>query len=249
MPRLFCVSDIHGFYDELITALDEAGFDKDNEDHWLICCGDYFDRGPYPTAVMYYLRDLTRKILIRGNHEDLVVECCERGFPYRYDFSNGTVGTINELGGAGEGLPFDECCAVALEKVTGFFKTMVNYFETENYVFVHGWLPGVPFEKNPKWREADSRSWDDARWKNGMQNAMVAPIEKTVVCGHYHASWGRAHIDGIGEEFGEDADFSPFYMDGCIAIDACTALTHRVNVLVLEDEFLEVSRYEMVGSE
>ncbi|MBR4864841.1 MAG: hypothetical protein IKU07_09715, partial [Oscillospiraceae bacterium] len=26
-------------------ALARAGFDKNNEDHVLICCGDYFDRG------------------------------------------------------------------------------------------------------------------------------------------------------------------------------------------------------------
>lgn len=247
MPKFFCVSDIHGFYDEFMEALNAAGFDRNDENHYLVCCGDYFDRGPDPYAVMQYLRDLPRKVLIRGNHEDLVVECCERGFPYKYDRTNGTIATIEALGGAGEGLDFQECCAVTLEKVSDFFKTMVDYLETENYVFVHGWLPGVPFERNPKWREADRLSWDDARWKNGMQNALVAPIEKTVVCGHYHASWGRAHIDHSGEEFGEDADFSPFYMDGCIAIDACTAYSHKVNVLVLEDEFLEVNRYEMVG--
>ena len=36
MPKLFVVSDIHGFYDEMMNALDEAGFDPSNEEHWLI---------------------------------------------------------------------------------------------------------------------------------------------------------------------------------------------------------------------
>ena len=45
MPKFFVVSDIHGFYDIFIDALDKAGFDKNNEEHYLICCGDYFDRG------------------------------------------------------------------------------------------------------------------------------------------------------------------------------------------------------------
>jgi hypothetical protein len=38
--KYFVIADPHGFYDEMIKALDEAGFDKDNEDHWLVSCGD-----------------------------------------------------------------------------------------------------------------------------------------------------------------------------------------------------------------
>ena len=66
------MSDIHGFYNEMQKALDEAGFDPKNENHWLITCGDNFDRGPYPVEVMRYLRTLPRKILVRGNHEELL---------------------------------------------------------------------------------------------------------------------------------------------------------------------------------
>ena len=40
-------------------------------------------------------------------------------------------------------------------------------------------------------------------------------------------------------EFGEGADFSPYYGDGVIAIDACTAYSGNVNVLVLEDDLLD----------
>ena len=32
--------------------------------------------------------------------------------------------------------------------------------------------------------------------------------------------------------------FTSYYNDGIIAIDACTAYTHKVNVVVLEDEFI-----------
>ena len=40
-------------------------------------------------------------------------------------------------------------------------------------------------------------------------------------------------------EFDEDAIWDPYYSDGGIAIDACTAHPGKVNVLVIEDEFLE----------
>ena len=38
-----------------------------------------------------------------------------------------------------------------------------------------------------------------------------------------------------GTEFGEDADFSPYYGPGIIAIDACTAFSGKSNCLVIED--------------
>lgn len=33
-----------------------------------------------------------------------------------------------------------------------------------------------------------------------------------------------------------DSDFSPYYANGIIAIDTCTAFSRKVNCMVLEDE-------------
>ena len=46
MKKLFVVSDVHSFYNHLIKALNEKGFDKNNPDHWFVSCGDLLDRGP-----------------------------------------------------------------------------------------------------------------------------------------------------------------------------------------------------------
>ena len=59
---------------------------------------------------------------------------------------------------------------------------------------------------------------------------------KTIVCGHWHCSYGHREFEGNGSEFGEDADFSPYYGKGIIVLDACTAVSGKVNVIVLEDE-------------
>ena len=59
--------------------------------------------------------------------------------------------------------------------------------------------------------------------------------EKTIVCGHWHTSYGHSKYEHKGTEFGEDADFSPYYGPGIIAIDACTAFSGKVNCLVIED--------------
>lgn len=72
-----------------------------------------------------------------------------------------------------------------------------------------------------------------------MLAARTAQADKTVVCGHWHASYGHARLEKKCSEFGPDADFSPYYGSGIIALDACTAHSRKVNVLVLEDEELQ----------
>ena len=42
--KFFVTSDIHSGYTPLKKALDEKGFDPNNETHWLVVCGDCFDR-------------------------------------------------------------------------------------------------------------------------------------------------------------------------------------------------------------
>ena len=258
MPKLFVVSDVHGFYNEMIEALNESGFDKDNPEHWLISCGDTMDRGGQPAEVMRYLKTLPRKVLIKGNHESLIEECVEQGYWRSHDMSNGTFDTICELGGADEGRNFEECCVITDGRVKNFFTSMANYFETKNYIFVHGWIPltvkdKLPlyytknriFEYNPDWRYAHASEWEQARWLNGMDMARNGFVEpgKTIICGHWHCSYGHM-LDSIKtdcwiSEFDEDAVWTPYYNDGVIAIDTCTAHTGKVNVLVLDDEFLE----------
>ena len=129
-------------------------------------------------------------------------------------------------------------------KDTPFYKeiiqAMLDYFETEHYVFTHGWIPSIPnrdksYSYISSWREADREQWNQARWFNGMDAAQTADENKTIVCGHWHTSYGHSKYEHKGTEFGEDADFSPYYGPGIIAIDACTAFSGKVNCLVMED--------------
>ena len=252
MPKLFCVSDIHSFYDPLITALNEAGFDKNNPDHYLVVCGDCFDRGDQSAEVLRFLRSIERKFLIKGNHESLLLECCDRGYPQSYDFSNGTYKTICDLGRAGEGLSFDECCIRTAARVGTFIDSMVNYLETENFIFVHGWLPvnredGLPsyyrrnrhFSAMKDFRTATQKQWDDATWLCGPDMALDGynNTGKTVVFGHWHTSYLWSIRDGRSE-FGDDAKFDIFCGDGFVALDSCVVHSGKLNCLVIEDNFI-----------
>ena len=247
MAKLFVISDVHSYYDEMKKALDKAGFDPWNSDHWLIVCGDCFDRGTQSIEVMRYLQGLPRKVLIKGNHESLLQELCDRGYPGSHDYSNGTFDTVCEFGNAGLGNSFDECCLVAYQRTKNFIDSMVNYFETKNYIFVHSFVPlknidGLPmyytknrkFAIDPDWRYAHASEWEAARWGNPFELAKQGFLpDKTLVFGHWH-TYGQRPKDYDGEDL-----FDPVYGDGYIGIDAATALSGKVNVLVLEDEFLE----------
>ena len=252
--KLFCCSDLHSFYTATKTALDKAGFDPNNPEHWLVACGDCFDRGNESEELLHYLMSLERKILVKGNHDLLLEDCCMREFPYSYDISNGTVRTINDIGGAGEGYPFDRCCQNTLNRTAAYQDCLLNYLETENYIFVHSWIPlkcldTLPnhyvkdrqFEYDPEWRNAKSSAWEQAMWGNPFVLAKQGfnKTGKTIVFGHWHCSAGWASDEGRSE-FGDDAKWDPYINETqkIIGIDTCTAHTGTVNVLILEDNFL-----------
>lgn len=252
--RLFCFSDCHGFATELIDALKNAGFESGNPNMLLVGLGDYTDRGTENAKVIEYLQSIPNKVLVKGNHESLVEHCIERGFPYSNDYLNGTYDTICELGGLSTTRNFKGCCIVAEQKLKPFWNEMIDYYETENYIFVHSFVPincgdGIPvYYKHPKnrkfskienWREAHHSEWEDARWGNPFELAEKGLLpEKTLVFGHWHCSTGWAKKEGCSE-FDDDAKFEPFHGDGYIAIDACVAHSGKVNVLMLEDNLLE----------
>lgn len=131
---------------------------------------------------------------------------------------------------------------------------MIDYYETANYIFVHGWIPCKFYRSDGKyvfvsyqsdWRQADSERWKVARWANGIKCACSRKITepyKTIVCGHYHSSYGHYKYGDAAEEFGEGADYSPYIAKGIIAIDACTALSGKVNCIVLDDNFVTPNR-------
>lgn len=245
MPKFFVTSDIHSFYTPLKKALDGAGFDPNNEEHWLIVCGDCFDRGDDSEKVLNFLMSLERKILVKGNHDTLLEECCMREFPYSNDASNGTVKTIKNLGGAVYRRSFAECCCITWDRLARYRELLVNYFETEKYIFVHSWIPvisqnGGYCKYDENWRNATDSRWEDAMWGNPFEIAAqgLNKTGKTILFGHWHCSAGHKMLGHCKSEFDEDAIWEPCFAEGIIGVDRCTAHTGECNVVVLEDNFI-----------
>ena len=99
--KYFVVADVHGFYTKMNKALKAAGFDKSNPEHIFVSLGDAMDRGEQPEQVLQFMLSLPedRRILIRGNHEDLMEDAINRRYFYDYDLTNGTQRTAFLLTG------------------------------------------------------------------------------------------------------------------------------------------------------
>lgn len=239
--KLFVVSDVHGHYTELIKALDDVGFEPENEKHIFVCCGDLFDRGEENLQVYNFVKGLPRKILIKGNHEDILFHALKQGKITDLEKRNGTDITIMQL--LGEGAVdangnFDiSKYASPIGDIKAFIKAMSDFHETQRYVFVHGWLPitvdGRRPHINQSWRTDGASEWEEARWLEWQQLYSVGTTleGKTIVCGHRPARLGYM-FDCLREPDCSE----PFYGDGMIAIDAGTVRSRRVNVLVLEND-------------
>ena len=247
--RYYVTADPHGFYTPLKKALEEKGYFSDPEPHKLIICGDLFDRGREALIMQDFVLEEMAKdriILVRGNHEDLLQDYVDNNcMPESHHLSNGTVGTVMQLTDFSEARALTDFVKMAQEMrktplMTKILPSMINYYEAGNYIFVHGWIPCVQnkygYVKIPNWRtEAFEEEWYFARWMNGMEVWKSVKEEgKTIVCGHWHASYGHSVYEGKGPQNGLGADFTPFIADGIIALDACTALSGFVNCIVVE---------------
>ena len=59
--KYFVSADIHGFFDEWMSALKKNDFDIDNQQHKIVVCGDLFDRGRQPKQIIDFVVAGARK--------------------------------------------------------------------------------------------------------------------------------------------------------------------------------------------
>jgi len=139
MTEYIAIGDIHGMAERLTHLLARLPAEGT-----LVFLGDYIDRGPDPHAVIARLMALEQErpcIFLRGNHEDLALGTLA-GDAAAEDmwFENGGLETIESYHFH---IPEDH---------RAFLEATRPYYETEDYIFVHGGLvPGqMPSETNEK---------------------------------------------------------------------------------------------------
>ena len=262
--KYYVVTDIHGFLLYLERALEEKGFFNESEPYKLIVCGDLLDRGKEARELvdfMLRLADEDKLIYVYGNHEELFYSCLQeiaRGEIHTiscgssHHYRNGTWDTMLQLSEMSAREAIENPNELVRRVMSSdFYRRLlpmtVDYFETAHYVFTHGWIPCrregfgpfTHYEYDPNWRAQDSDGWHFARWVNGMDMALdkgIVEPSKTIVCGHWHTSYAHSIYDRIGTEWGDGADYSPFYDNGIIALDSRAVVSGFLNCIVIEDD-------------
>lgn len=243
----FVCSDIHSSASIFKNALFDAGFDISNDSHILIICGDIFDRGNETLETYNFILSIPqkRRILIRGNHEWLYKRLLYKTFPDLHDFQNGTVKTFCQIAGKKYENYYDKDSLAAdwksiidelkQSKITDFIFSdeWVNFYELENYIFVHAFIPlNYDGSYNPNWRNSTDLEWNDAVWKCpwALYKSGLYLEDKTLVCGHWSTS---DFFENIDKDYTK-ANCPIYYNNRLIGLDANTICTKRMNVFVVE---------------
>jgi serine/threonine protein phosphatase 1 len=142
--KFFAVGDIHGNVARLEQLMDEIKPAFNRAQDTLVFLGDYIDRGPDSKGVVDFIlrlrKDLPHMVCLKGNHEAMLLDWVLNKSNYDLYVYNGGAATIKNYSEEDEfKLP---------QEHLDFFTSLLLYYETEQYIFVHAGLkPGIPLEE------------------------------------------------------------------------------------------------------
>jgi serine/threonine protein phosphatase 1 len=173
---IYAIGDIHGHLDALERLMEQIKPDLEKDQ--LVFMGDYIDRGPNSKGVVDYVLRLKNSappdkvICLKGNHEAMLLNFLQ-GQEVELFMFNGGLSTIRDYWGRDW---------ERLEKLVlppdhqRFHQELRLYYETPDYIFVHGGLrPGAPLEEQGE---------EDLLWIRGDFIASMDDFGRKVIFGH-----------------------------------------------------------------
>lgn len=238
---IYAIGDIHGQFDLLkelytkclrhaVISAEETGEDE----HTFVFLGDYVDRGKQNRQVLDFLMNLENSpgithVKLRGNHEQIFTEAMENPrsmFHVRMWLQNGGMSWLNEAG-----MDFDYFVnSYPWNHIVNWMKVWLDpYYETEDYIFVHGGLDIR--EPNMKKQDADSMMW--ARHE---QKDWYRTFPKMVIHGH------TPHADPVVDINRINVDTSWAHQKHDYRCLTAVALPNRRYHSHLEPEFITATK-------
>ena len=138
--RLLAIGDIHGCLDQLEALMVQVSPTPGDQ---IIFLGDYIDRGPASSGVIDFLiefgKALPATVFLRGNHDQMFTDYLD-GHDATTFLMNGGSKTLHSYQDNGQWpIPFSH---------RAFLESLLNSYETEDYIFVHAGLrPGLSLAK------------------------------------------------------------------------------------------------------
>ena len=241
--KYFIFADPHGHYTELKEALLAAGYDETNDSHMLIGLGDYFDRGLENGRMATFLLDQYQKgkaRLILGNHDSMLLD-------FLRGLDNGIFNSIyNGFGNTLEDLAKIETWQLIYynpefvifqikenyPRLLELLHNMEHKIEIGNFVLTHAGY------SNKLKDSYFTDMWEVNNWARtdlfvkSFATSDDFRFGKTYIFGHWHAFDLRQKFqNGDGTITPE-----PFMQTHYIGLDACTAVTKKVNIYIIDEE-------------
>ena len=178
--RTIIIGDIHGCQEPLERLLEKVKLDP-NRDR-LIFLGDLMDRGDQSWEVFDRVRRLKlamgdRCVLIKGNHEQMMLEAQEDRMMMNLWYSNGGAKTVSSFRKHQDDV----------WNHRQWFEQMGLYYETEQYICVHG---GVE-DQGPKATSEDTFLWDRSILEGNYKGKLVIAGHTPMAAPVYLDGWGK----------------------------------------------------------
>lgn len=163
------ISDIHGTK-QTINLIKQARRDYPN--YVLVGGGDYIDGHKYSREVLDYLMHTKNSIILRGNHEQMLIDFAEGKDDYVTSFAN----EIEPLWWANGGKTtlyslfhkrfnkHNDILAKNMLKKSIYYqwlKTLPIMYETPHFIFVHGGIHTDPYYNDPSKYPGEDDPRDD----------------------------------------------------------------------------------------
>lgn len=256
--KYFVFSDVHGDYDALMQAVDKYGYQPHNANHTLISCGDNFGRaqrqyGSGSKEIFEYLTStehVNPPVCIKGNHELILKDIITKRRISADDIGNGEGATVcsflqrqppqnmHELT-----ISMYDAYSLIKSPLYDWLLSIPYYFETEHYIFVHGFLP-YDFVDSKKFIVSGFDGVEENIWQDACRNEAIPAIikkfemdyplgiGKSIVFGHCHNSTLNKHFPCGAND--ENSVWKNKQLK-LIGLDCNTAVTHRIEMIVIED--------------
>ncbi|MGN0813553.1 MAG: metallophosphoesterase [Candidatus Coproplasma sp.] len=250
--KYFVFSDAHGDYNALMKAVKEYGYQPWNSNHTLISCGDNFGRaqtGEGSKGIYDYLISPIHKnppVCLMGNHELILIDILFKRSISVVDIQNGehlTLYSFLNMNPEEQELTAYAIDCVSRSNLMDWLIDRPYFFETPHYLFLHGFLP---FDWNEtqfiteNFANVGKELWDNACWSQTPtmieRFALEFPggLKKRIVFGHWHNSDLRISFEPV---INYETRHSIWRNDKLklIGLDNCTVLSHKIEMLVIED--------------